>query len=95
MDDQDTDLGSLQFMPKLAKYLGDKGAIYLTSMGMSALIGHRPLSTPSVNCEQQLQLSLLGREPQEYDLHHLPVEDSLLWEVPEQVQWPAHPARLG
>ena len=27
-DDQDTDLGSLQFMPKLAKYLGDEGATY-------------------------------------------------------------------
>ena len=27
-DDQDTDLGSLQFMPKLAKYLGEEGATY-------------------------------------------------------------------
>ena len=27
-DDQDKDLGSLQFMPKLAKYLGDEGATF-------------------------------------------------------------------
>ena len=27
-DDQDTDLGSLQFMPKVAKYLGGGGATY-------------------------------------------------------------------
>ena len=27
-DDQDTDLGSLKFMPKLAKYMGDEGATY-------------------------------------------------------------------
>ena len=27
-DDQDKDLGSLQFMPKLAKYLGEEGASF-------------------------------------------------------------------
>ena len=26
---QDTDLGSLKFMPKLAKYMGDEGATYM------------------------------------------------------------------
>ena len=27
-DDQDLDLGSLQFMPKLAKYVGEEGSFY-------------------------------------------------------------------
>jgi len=36
-DDQDIELGSLQFMPKLAKYLGDEGATYQHGYATTAM----------------------------------------------------------